>query len=160
MFIVQSDNGVNVLPQYDAKLYRAALTDGVLDGCAVSASGINVIVDTGALIACGRVVIIDSPQVILATSSGSGYIKMTLDIDSASTPVTISLTSSSTVVREDINNSGTKYELIIGTYTSNGSTASATKTLAVAVPNAPRIRYGTATPSSSLGNNGDIYIQY
>ena len=159
MHIVQSENNTNVLPQYDAKVFRAALSDGYLDGCTVGASNRNVIIGAGALMMCGRCVIIDSSQV-LAAPAGNGYIRVRIDVDSSLTPVSVSLISSSSTTQEDINNGGSIYDVILGTYNSDSATTTAVRTLPQASPRGATIYSGTSAPSSSLGEDGDIYIQY
>lgn len=64
----------------DAIPWRRLLTDGVLQGMALSFSGSTVTIGAGMVIACGRIVGNDAP-VSLTVSAASGYARVTLVLD-------------------------------------------------------------------------------
>lgn len=113
-----------VAPSYDAVIRKAMLADGVLSGCELSYSGYTLTMGTGLMIACGRQFMHTSVQNWPVTGATSGYARLLLTIDTmrASTKekfdqIVASIEYASSVdgfldlLQEDINQSGTIYQL-------------------------------------------------
>lgn len=116
-------------PKGFARAMERALTDGVLYGCGVTYSGTNVTLGAGWLIAKGRVVEVASNTTESTSptyANGYGRLKLILDLGETSTSSTnhqarIDVDYSNTssfpaLTQEDINGSGTVYEIALGIF--------------------------------------------
>jgi hypothetical protein len=110
-------------PSEWGQMFEAVLADGILRGCAVTYSGAKVMIAEGAMIVKGR--LIEIPSTVTETTaptytSGYGRVKVIIDTTNASTAslnqqafVDTEYSSSETfpsLVHNDINDGGTKYE--------------------------------------------------
>ncbi len=113
--------GQNVTPKNDGGLYQAHYGDGILWGCSMAVSGDDLVVQSGELIIGGRVVQVDGATNIDLSSrlSSSGYIQVRIYADLSQPEGSqwdTTFVESATLVftpamtKDDINNSGTKYE--------------------------------------------------
>lgn len=114
-------SGQNVTPKNDGALYNAHYGDGVLNGCAMALSGNNLAVQSGHLVACGRVCQVDGATNVdlSGRSITNGYIQVILNYDTtrpAGNQWFTSLVESATttfpaLTQNDINLSGTLYQI-------------------------------------------------
>ena len=119
--------GQNVTPKNDGALYNAHNGDGILNGCEMSFTTSELVIQSGHIIAGGRVCQIDGATRINAfdISGGAepgfeGYIQIVLECDT-SQPVgfqwslkgfkSASISGFATLTKEDINGAGTLYQL-------------------------------------------------
>lgn len=87
---------------------KMALSDGILNGCAMSLSTGTLIIGAGHIIISGRVVHLDgSDSVDLSSASGTVYITVELNISSGD--ITIGYSAAAPESSSDINLSGTEY---------------------------------------------------
>lgn len=111
-------------PADDAILRRALLSDGILSGCTLSYAGRTLTMGAGQLIACGRQFRHPASQnwPITAKTSGFARLIITLDISRSSTDSNFDMVNASVeyattqtgfaaLVQEDINNTGTRYQI-------------------------------------------------
>lgn len=112
-------------PSDDAVIRRAILSDGILDGCELSYTGSTLTMAAGQMIICGRQVKHPSTQNWAVADETTGYARLLLTIDLTRTSTkdnfdqvvdTIEYASSidgfASLVQEDINASGTKYQIV------------------------------------------------
>ena len=115
-----------VSPSDDAIIRRAALSDGILTGCALSYSGSTLTMAAGQLLICGRQIKHPSSQNWAIVDATSGYARVVLTIDltrTASKDVfdqvldTIEYASSvdgfSALEQADINAAGIRYQAVL-----------------------------------------------
>lgn len=132
--------GSNVSPYEDARLYRMMLGDGFFRSCTVSrvsATQIDIGPTWGFM--CGRQFWLDKTR-LTAVRPGSGSanyaIVVHIDITNAANPITLVCQLRSTALtQEDINDSGSVYEMQLGGYTATSSDISDVAVLA------PRLFY-------------------
>lgn len=118
----------HVKPADDAIIRRAILTDGILTGCDLGYSGPTLTMGMGHLMICGRQILHPVSQNWAVTGKTSGFARLLLTID-------LSRTSSSdefdqvvdtieyadavgdfpSLTLEDINNTGTRYQMVVCT---------------------------------------------
>ena len=125
MITVYQNNGTTVTPLADARLYQllSGGAVGVVLGCEVTSLGANQLrVGAGWILILGRCIEV-TEETILATTSTSGTVNgrllLHLDVSNTDTPatwVTQAQTPLPDLVQEDINGSGTIYELPLATY--------------------------------------------
>lgn len=114
----------HLAPADDAMVRRAILTDGILTGCDFSFSGVSLTMATGYLMLCGRQIHHTEPQNWDISGKTSGFARLLLTIDLSRTAteaefdqVVDSIEYADTVgafpplVQEDINTSGTRYQV-------------------------------------------------
>ena len=138
-------------------LFKSALTDGKLDGCSITASGANITVAAGRIVAGGALVVLESTTV---TASAAGELVLRVDT-SGEGSASVLARASATLTKQDITGTGTVYEVQLATF---GFSSGAVSGLAVKIGTAkpagassPTITYGTAEPTG--GNDGDIYFK-
>ena len=125
MITVYQNNGTTVTPLADARLYQllSGGAVGVVLGCEVTSLGANQIrVGAGWILILGRCIEV-TEETILATTSTSGAVNgrllLHLDVSNTETPatwVTQAQTPLPALTQEDINGSGTIYEMAMATY--------------------------------------------
>jgi hypothetical protein len=111
----------HIAPSDDGSAWAACTTDGISSGCALTRSGSSLSIAVGKFIAAGRTARVDEAKTF--TLSGSGYDRLVLTIDMSkqniSQRVALDLENSATLagfptlVQNDINNGGTKYQFVI-----------------------------------------------
>ena len=152
-----------------AALFAGILPDGILRGCAMSAAGSTLTLGAGYLIAAGRLIGNDAAlNIPVSGSSGVARAVLVIDLSAAATAETFeqatirvdtaeSVGALPVLTQEDINGSGTIYELALCTMVlgSTGGT-SVTDKLGTACR---VIRFGTATPTAATLPEGEIYIK-
>lgn len=151
MLTLVTKNGGELRSDVFAALLKHHLSDGVLFGCECSVVSGAIRVSSGALIACGHIVTIDSED-LAATSGDELVIKINLSDGSAS----FILRDSTEHIQEDLFAGGSTYEVQLATYTLLGSTTSSvTRTLGK--PSEGRtITTGSAEPVNP--SKGDIWF--
>ena len=115
-----------VTPADDAQIRRAIFFDCILSGCALSYSGSTLTMAAGSLIACGRQIRHPSTQNWPVVDATSGYARLLLTIDLTKTSsadafdqvvesieYASAVNGFSTLVQDDINRNGTKYQIEI-----------------------------------------------
>lgn len=125
MITVYQNKGSTVTPLADARLYQllSGSTVGVVLGCEITSLGANQIrVGAGWILILGRCIEI-AEETILATTSTSGQVDgrlvLHLDVSNNEAPgtwVTQAQTPLPALTQEDINDSGTIYEMEMATY--------------------------------------------
>ena len=113
-------------PKDDAAVRRAILTDGMLTGCELSFSGTSLNMASGYLLICGRQIKHTASQSWDITQQSSGFARLLLTIDLSLTAtedvfdqVELAVEYADTedgfpaLEQEDINNSGTVYQVAI-----------------------------------------------
>ena len=124
------------------RLLKSILTDGKLDGCGVTASGANITVATGRIVAGGALVTLDTTVV---TASAAGELVLKIDTSGEGSAAVLAR-AAATLTRQDITGSGTVYELQLATF---GFTSGSVSGLSV--------KLGTAKPVG-MADVG-IYVQ-
>ena len=115
-----------VTPSDDAAIRRAALADGILNGCALNYAGSTLTMGAGLLLGCGRQFRHTAVQNWAVTGANSGYARLVLTIDTtrASTKDSFdqivdtieyasSLDGFLQLQQDDINEAGTIYQMAI-----------------------------------------------
>lgn len=116
----------SVTPADDAIVRRAMLGDGILSGCEITYSGSTLTMAVGYIIACGRSFQITTAQNWAVVDATSGFARLlaTIDLTQTATETTFNQISFSIeyasaedgfvdLEHEDINNSGTKYQIVV-----------------------------------------------
>ena len=82
-FVGITFDGQNVSPKDDGALYQAHYGDGIIDGCAMTLSGDDLVIQSGHIIACGRQCKVDGATTVdLSTRTlSTGYIQVILNYD-------------------------------------------------------------------------------
>ena len=114
-----------VLPSDDAIIRRASLSDGVLYGCEMSYSGSTLTMGSGQLLICGRQIRHPSAENWAIVDATSGFARLVLTVDLTKTSskdsfeqVVDSIEYATSqdgfpeLVREDVNVSGTRYQVV------------------------------------------------
>ena len=153
-----------------AVLQARLLSDGILDGMAMTASGSALTIAPGHMIAAGRVIGNDAALAV-AVAATSGYARVTLVIDLSGTATAETFNQLSirvdtadspasfpALVQEDINDGvHTTYEAALAVLALNASgIASVESAMGRA---ALSIKYGTAAPTAADIAPGAIYLQ-
>ena len=153
-----------------AALMAIVLRDGILRGCGMSASGSNVTLAAGHLLAAGRVIGNDAALTIPVTgSSGVARITLVIDLTATATESTFQQLSIRVdnatdeaalpaLVQEDINDGiHTDYEVSLAVVNlgASGVTSFVRKMGRAAL----RLRYGSAEPTTSDIDPGEIYLR-
>ena len=141
-------DGCSVSARDHGVLFSGILPDGILRGCAVSYSAGSATIAAGYLIACGRVIEVESATTVAVT--GTQYSQIVLTINASTPTFTLSCVNSASTTfpalqQDDINDgASTTYQLELGVIdVGNGSVLSSIGS--VAMP----IRIVDTVPSSS-----------
>ena len=136
----------------------------VLEGLAVSPTNSQVNISAGKAIINGYIYVLDETKIITpSASSGNsvryGRVVLQLDLSSRSISAAVKTNVGSAPALEE-----NEISLAIVPVQVNGAVTGVTDDRTFSnsysvLKNKP-IHYGTGTPSNSLGNNGDIYVQY
>lgn len=115
-----------VSPSDDGATYAALVSDGITAGCAITAVGSTLHLAAGKLIACGRVIRVPNALDFAVTGITSGYARLVLTINLANSATASvfeqayldvetasSIAGFSALTRQDINGSGTVYQMVI-----------------------------------------------
>lgn len=136
-------------PKAFARALEMCLTDGVLQGCAVTSSGTNVTVGAGYLMVKGRIIQVTTAATEATSptyANGYGRLKLSLDLSQTSSStinhqaaISVEYASSedgfSALTQNDINGSGTLYEVALAVFKYSSSVISQlTQLLGVATP--------------------------
>ena len=119
---INFDNQV-VSAKDHGRMFQCLLTDGILTGCTMSYSGKNVTIGTGYLLVAGREMKLTSTATVSVAGATTGYARVVVTLDlskEASTTnfeqanFSVSYASTATgfpaLAKDDVNNTGTKYE--------------------------------------------------
>lgn len=110
----------HISPDTEGSGWAACTTDGISSGCEMTKSGSTLTLGTGKLIACGRQSSVDEAKTFALGSTG--YARLVLTIDKSKSDaqkVALDLETANTLaafpalVKNDINNGGTKYQMIL-----------------------------------------------
>ena len=114
-------SGQNVTPKNDGGLYNAHYGDGILWGCSMNISGDDLVIQSGEFIAGGRVCQVDGATNVdlSGRSLTTGYIQVIMNADLTQgegqqwypTFVESATTTFPTLTQDDINDTGTLYQL-------------------------------------------------
>lgn len=162
----------SLTPKEWGALFENVVNDGILKGCAVTASGANVYISPGVLVVKGRLIRVSGTVTEETTptySDGYGRIKVCINTSNESTEsinhqvfIVTEYSSSETfpnLTQDDINDSGTLYEVELARFQYvSGSISTVTEKLPIVDSKQKQITYGTADPTG--GSIGDIYIKY
>ena len=124
------------------RLLKSILSDGKLDGCGITASGADITVGAGRIVAGGALVVVESTTV---TASAAGELVLKVDTSGDGT-ATILARPAVTLTKQDITGVGTVYEIQLATF---GFTSGAVSGLSVKI--------GAAAPIGASGRG--IYVQ-
>lgn len=115
-----------VSPSDDGSTYAALVADGITTGCTITAVGSTLHLAAGKLIACGRVIRVPNALDIAVTGITSGYARLVLTINLANSATASvfeqayldvetasSINGFSALTRQDINGSGTVYQMVL-----------------------------------------------
>lgn len=175
-----ADNGANITCAQDAAMYNvfAGSTDIVLAGIGnelainYNSSSLQVTLTSGEAIICGRHVTVSGSDVTLTLQPNRSTSILALRYDlSQSGANIVQFVNPSELQHDDLNDGGDVHDLFLANVStdSNGVTnfIDKRKIRSAIVPasvetseHTDAIRYGTAAPTSALGEDGDIYIQY
>lgn len=113
--------GQNVTPKNDGGLYNAHYGDGILSGCSMAISGDELVIQSGQFIACGRVCQVDGATSVdlSGRTITTGYIQVIMNYDLSqsegsqwyTTFVESATTTFPALTQDDINGTGTLYQL-------------------------------------------------
>lgn len=134
-------------------LMKSTLTDGVLNGCSITASGANITVADGRMVAGGALIVITSTTV---TASSAG--ELVLRIDSGAGTAEILVRQATTLTKQDITGAGTVYEMRLATFGfTNGAVSGLSIQIGTAAPKgAPNIYVQQSQPSAP--QPGDLWL--
>ncbi len=163
MFFNSTDGDVR---EYSAADFADCLSgiapNGVLEGLSVTAANSKVNISAGKAIINGYIYVLDSTLVITPDSGSSQrFDRVVLKLYLPNRNISaICKTGTSTAPALEEN----EISLAVVTVQINGAVTGVTDTRAYSrdysnLQNKP-IHYGTGTPNNSLGNDGDIYVQY
>ena len=93
-------------------LTKATLSDGILNGCGITASGANITVAAGRIVAGGALIVVESTTV---TATGAGELVLRVDT-SGEGSASILARSAVTLTKQDITAAGTIYEVQLATF--------------------------------------------
>lgn len=123
--------GQNVTPKNDGGLYRFNHSDGILWGCSMANTTTALTIQGGELLICGRVVQVDGATSVDLSDHGltTGYVRVIINADmSQSEGSQLYLTHDTAgtlggftaLTKDDINNTGTLYQLELATLQISG----------------------------------------
>lgn len=122
-------------------LMRSILTDGSLNGCGITASGANITIAAGRIVAGGAIVTLESTTVT-ATAAGELVLKIEM---SAEPTASLIARAAVTLTKQDLTVTGNVYELQLATF---GFTSGAVSGLSV--------KLSASKPKTSASG---IYVQ-
>lgn len=125
-------------------LMKSILTDGILNGCGITASGANITVAAGRIVAGGALVTLESTTV---TASAAGELVLRIDTSGEATAALIAR-ATSTLTQQDITVTGNVYELQLATFGFSSGAVSGLST-----------KIATAKPRTTAANLPCIYVQ-
>lgn len=125
-------------------LMRSILTDGSLNGCGITASGANITIAAGRIVAGGAIVTLESTTVT-ATAAGELVLKIEM---SAEPTASLIARAAVTLTKQDLTVTGNVYELQLATF---GFTSGAVSGLSV--------KLTSAKPKETADNLPGIYVQ-
>lgn len=115
--------GQNVTPKNDGGLYRAHYGDGILWGCSMAISGDDLVIQSGEFIMCGRYVQVDGATNVdlSGRTLQTGYIQVIMNADLSQgegnqwypTFVESATTTFPALTQDDINDTGTLYQVAL-----------------------------------------------
>lgn len=113
--------GQNVTPKDDGALYMAHYGDGILDGCSMALSGDDLVIQSGHIIAGGRVCHVDGATNVDLSGRqlSTGYIQVIMNYDLSqgegsqwyTSFVESATTTFPALTTDDINGTGTLYQM-------------------------------------------------
>ena len=119
-FVGITFDGQNVSPKDDGALYAAHYGDGIIDGCSMTLSGDDLVIQSGHIIAGGRVCQVDgaTPIDLSERQLSTGYIQVILNYDLSRSEgdqwkesfVESATTTFPALTQDDINGTGTLYQ--------------------------------------------------
>ena len=165
----QKDTGDSypISPAMDGGVYQIATNDAVVGGIgdeftiSYSSSSLNVSFAAGSQAVIGGAFFkVTSLTAITLTANSTIYLCANIDTSAANgSRGSFVERTSSNMQSDNINGSGTSRDLLLYVVTTNGSGVTNVTDKRNIIYNAPTIYHGSGSPSSSLGKNGDIYIQ-
>lgn len=156
-------SGQNVTPKNDGALYNAHYGDGIIEGCSMAISGDELVVQSGHIIACGRVCQVDgaTPVDLSGRTLQTGYIQVILNYDISqgegqqwfTTFVESATTTFPALTQEDINTpTGTIYQLELAiVQISGGNLTNLTRTLSTSFLTGGALTLQNPSGSSAQG---------
>lgn len=112
--------GQHPTPSDDGALWAAGVTDGISSGCALSRSGATLTLGAGKFVVAGRTARVEAAKTFSLGASGYDRLVLTVDMSkSVSQRVALDVENSATLAgfpaltQNDINNGGTKYQIVI-----------------------------------------------
>ena len=121
-------NGVNFVdqpftPSSDCAIWRRAVSDGILDGMAISAAGSSLTVQPGWLMAGGKELQLPAAITVPVTEATSGKARLVVNVDLTKTATELSFlqawieleyeASYADLTQQDLSASGTIYQMIL-----------------------------------------------
>ena len=161
--------GQNVTPKNDGGLYQAHYGDGILWGCSMNISGDDLVIQSGEFIMGGRVVQVDGATNVdlSGRTLQTGYIQVIMNADLTQgegsqwyiTFVESATTTFPALTKDDINDTGTLYQLELAVVQISGGNLTA-------ITSSVRPSYLITSPyiwinsGSSLGVNPTMRVYY
>lgn len=147
--------GQNVTPKNDGGLYQAHYGDGILWGCSMAISGDDLVIQSGEFIMGGRVVQVDGATNVdlSGRTLQTGYIQVIMNADLSqgegsqwyTTFVESATTTFPALTKDDINDTGTLYQLELAVVQISGGNLTSIVT------------QSQLTPSTLLSRELDIF---
>ena len=129
------------------RLIRKTISDGVLDGCKITASGATIHIAAGHIVAGGALVEVDATSL---TVSASGELVLKINT-AAENDAQILARSATSLTKQDLTNGGTVYELKLAAYTYSSGTV----TINGKTPDSGGSASGGSASGGSVSDNGD-----
>lgn len=165
----QKDTGesYSITPAMDGGVYQTATIDCVVGGVgdemqiSYSSTSLNVTFAAGSeAVLCGAFFKVLSSEVITLAANSSIYLCANIDTSAANgSRGSFVQRTSSNMKHENINGGGTSRDLLLYIITTDGSGVTNVTDKRIIRNSAMNVYYGSETPSASLGQNGDLYIQ-
>ena len=161
--------GQNVTPKNDGGLYNAHYGDGILWGCSMAISGDDLVIQSGEFIMGGRVVQVDGATNVdlSGRTLQTGYIQVIMNADLTqgegsqwyTTFVESATTTFPALTTDDINNTGTLYQVALAVVQISGGNLTA---ITSQIGGSFLVARDTINPptlklESSLGEHGVLY---
>ena len=131
------------------RVVKKAVSDGVIDGCAITKSGNKIHISSGHIVACGALVEIETTSI---TVSANGELVLKIDT-SSETPAQLIARTSANLTQQDLTTGGTVYELQLATYTVSSGNVSA---ISIKIQNAPTVYVQQTQPTNPA--TGDLWL--
>lgn len=101
-------------------LFNGILSDGILQGCEITASGRTVYIEPGYIVAAGRLIQISALEAVeIFATTGNVQLVLNVDMSKASTAETFeqcyftTVTEGTELTKEDINSNGVLYQVAV-----------------------------------------------